>query len=446
MFAGKPDYPSGDYGRIQQLDITHMTHISRPALNRRTLLRASGAALALPLLDAMSPVFGQAVEPPRRMLAVCTNLGILERHFFPVEAGRNYSLTPYLEAIKEHRDQFTIVSGSSHGEVTGGHAAEVTFLTAAPHPGTASFRNSISLDQFAAERLGHLTRVPALPLVVSKSGNQSLSFTSSGVMLPAERSPAQVFKALFVAGDSTAVQKQVEQLRTGRSILDTVADRAAALQKQVGSADRERLDQYFTSVREVERRLLIAEEWERKPKPKVDAPAPKDGEYLLEKLGAMYDLAHLAFATDSTRLITLFIKLDGFSEHIPGVSSESHNLSHHVNREDKLRELKNLELAEFQQLNSLLGKLRTNQEAGVMLLDRTQVLYGSNLGNGNNHDTKNLPILLAGGGFKHGQHLAFDKTNNEPLPNLFVTMLQRLGIETDRFASSNGTLKGLEMT
>lgn len=422
-----------------------MTHIAAPLLSRRHFLRASGAALALPFLDAMRPAFAKSGEAPRRLLAVCTNLGVLERHFFPTETGRGFALTPYLEPLKDFRDQFTVFSGTSHPDVTGGHSAEVTFLTAAPHPGTASFRNSISLDQFAAERIGHLTRVSALPLVVSKSGNQSLSFTGSGVMLPAERSPAQVFKALFVAGDAAAVARQVEDLRTGRSILDTVASRAAALQKQLGAADRERLDQYFTSVREVERRLLIAEEWERKPKPKVDVPAPKDGEYLLEKLGAMYDLAHLAFATDSTRLITLFIKLDGFSEHIPGVSSESHNLSHHVGREDKLRELKNLELAEFQQLKALLTKLQSSKEGDSTLLDRTQVLYGSNLGNGNNHDTKNLPVLLAGGGFKHGQHLAFDRTNNYPLPNLFVSMLQRLGIEADKFASSKGTLKGLEM-
>ena len=422
-----------------------MTHIAIPAMNRRIFLRGTGAALALPFLDAMRPVYGKAAEAPRRMLSICTNLGILDRHFYPAETGRGYALTPYLEAVKDFRDQFTVVSGTSHPDVTGGHSAEVTFLTAAPHPGTASFRNSISLDQFAAERIGHLTRVSTLPLVVSKSGNQSLSFTSSGVMLPAERSPAQVFKALFVAGDAAAVEKQVSQLRTGRSILDAVAERASALQKQLGSADRERLDQYFTAVREVEKRLLIAEEWERKPKPKVEVPAPKDGEYLLEKLGAMYDLAHLALATDSTRLITLFIKLDGFSEHIPGVSSESHNLSHHVGREDKLRELKNLELAEFQQLNALLTKLQSSKEGDSTLLDRTQVLYGSNLGNGNNHDNKNLPILLAGGGYKHGQHLAFDKTNNHPLPNLFVSMLQRLGVEADRFASSKGTLKGLEI-
>ncbi len=423
-----------------------MTHIAHTPLSRRTFLRATGAALALPLLDAMRPAFGKdTAVAPRRLFAICTNLGVLERHFFPAETGRGFALTPYLETLGDFRDQFTVFSGTSHPDVTGGHSAEASFLTAAPHPGSASFRNSISLDQFAAERIGIQTRVAALPLVVAKSGNQSLSFNSSGVMLPAENSPAQVFKALFVEGDAAAVEKQVEDLRVGRSILDTVATRAATLQKQLGSADRERMDQYFTSVREVERRLLVAEEWERKPKPKVDAPAPKDGEYLLEKLGAMVDLAHLAFATDSTRLITLMIRLDGFSEHIPGVSGESHNLSHHVGREDKLAQLKNLELAEFRQIAALLAKLKSAKEGDATLLDRTQVLYGSNLGNGNNHDTHNLPIILAGGGYKHGQHLAFDKANNYPLPNLFVTMLQRLGIDADKFATSTGAMRGLEM-
>ena len=410
-------------------------------VNRRTFLRASGAMMALPFLEA----FGKESIVPRRILAICTNLGVLERHFFPEQTGRDYTLTPYLEAIKDHRDQFTVFSGTSHPDVTGGHSAEVSYLSAAPQPGTASFRNSISLDQFAAERIGHLTRVSALPLVVSKSGNQSLSFTSSGVMLPAERSPAQVFKALFVAGDAQDVERQVANLRIGRSILDAVSERAAALQKQLGGADRDRLDQYFTSVREVEKRLLISEEWEHKPKPRLDVPPPKDGESLLEKLGAMYDLAHLAFATDSTRLVTLMIQLQFFSENIPGVSSETHNLSHHAGREDKLNELRNLELAEFRELNRLLGKLRASKEDGGTLLDRTQVLYGSNLSNGNNHDNRNLPILLAGGGWKHGQHLAFDKKNNYPLPNLFVSMLQHQGIEAEKFASSTGTMKGLEV-
>jgi hypothetical protein len=157
----------------------------------------------------------------------------------------------------------------------------------------------------------------------------------------------------------------------------------------------------------------------------------------------MYDLAHLAFATDSTRLITLMIKLDGFSEHIPGVAMEAHNLSHHVGRPDAIEQLQNLELAEFKELAKLLGKLAAVKEDGQTLLDRTVVFYGSNLGNGNNHDTKNLPVFLAGGGFKHGQHLAFDKQANAPLPNLFVSILQRLGIEADKFATSTGTLTGL---
>ena len=224
-------------------------------LPRRTFLRASGAMMALPFLEA----FGKEPNQPRRILAICTNLGVLERHFFPEQTGLDYALTPYLEELKDHRDQFTIFSGTSHPDVTGGHSAEVSYLSAAPQPGTASFRNSISLDQFAAERIGHLTRVSALPLVVSKSGNQSLSFTSSGVMLPAERSPAQVFKALFVAGDAQEVERQIANLRVGRSILDAVADRAAALQKKLGSADKDRLEQYFTSVREVEKRLLISQ-------------------------------------------------------------------------------------------------------------------------------------------------------------------------------------------
>jgi len=416
-------------------------------LDRRTFLRASGVALGLPMLEAMRPALaatGNAEDAPRRIVAVNTNLGILSDHFYPETAGRDYQLTPYLKTLSDYRDQLTVISGCSHPEVTGGHSAEVSYLTAAPHPGTASFRNSISLDQFAAEHIGQQTRVSTLPLVVAKQGNQSLSFTSSGVMLPAENSPAAVFRSLFVAGDPQQIERQIQQLRVGRSILDTVADRAASLQKRVGHADRRRLEQYFDSVREVERRLLIAEQWEKRPKPKVDRPPPTDGQYLLEKLSAMYDLIRLALETDSTRLITLLIRLDGFSAHIPGVSTESHNLSHHVGRKDKLAQLRNLELAEFRQLAKLMQGLSESSEQGESLLDRTMLLYGSNLGNGNNHDTKNMPMLLAGGGFRHGQHLAFDRKNNYPLPNLFVSMLQRLGIETDRFASSSGTITGLE--
>tara|TARA_R110002096_G_scaffold238581_17_gene430214 strand:- start:2375 stop:3646 length:1272 start_codon:yes stop_codon:yes gene_type:complete len=417
-------------------------------LNRRTFLRASGVALGLPFLEAMLPARASAAagDVPRRIVAINTNLGILSRHFVPEQSGPDYALPAYLQTLADYRDDFTVISGCSHPNVTGGHSAEATFLTAAPHPGSASFRNSISLDQFAADHIGEQTRVSALPLVVAKRRtNQSLSFTSSGVMIPAENSPAAVFKTLFFAGAEAEIERQIHDLRVGRSILDTVAHRATELQQKLGQADKERLDQYFTSVREVERRLEIAEEWERRPKPKVDVPPLTDAEYLPDKLTTIYDLIHLALATDSTRLISLLIKLDGFSAHIPGVSTESHNLSHHVGREDKLKELMNLELAQFRAFGGLLKRLRDTNDGGRPLLDRTMVLYGSNLGNGNNHDTKNMPILLAGGGFKHGQHLAFDQARNEALPRLFVSMLQRLGIEADKFASGTGTLAGLEM-
>ena len=405
--------------------------------------------MALPLLDAMMTknLLGKSTAPaPRRMVAINTNLGILSDHFYPEQAGANYEITPYLEPLKELKDQFTVISGCSHPDVTGGHSAEVSFLTAAPHPGSVSFRNSISLDQYAAQYIGEYTRVPTLTLNVAKKKiSQSLSFTSSGVMIPAENSPSAVFKTLFLSGNQQEIDQRIHELRVGRSILDTVAQRASSLQKKLGVADKERLDQYYTSVREVERRLHIAEEWEHKPKPKVDAAIPKDEEYLPEKLSTIYDLIHLALTTDSTRLVTLLIKLDGFSSHIPGVRTESHNLSHHVGRKDKLVELKNLELAQFRALATFLTKLKETPDGQTArtLLYQTQVLYGSNLGNGNNHDTHNLPTLLAGGSFKHGQHLSFDRKNNTPLCNTYLSMLQQLGVSADKFASSTGTLTGL---
>lgn len=423
-------------------------HIAKSPLSRRTLLKASGIALSLPLLDAMHPKLGakNKTPAPQRMVAINTNLGIHSENFYPEKSGKDYQLTPYLEPLKELRDQFTVISGCSHPDVTGGHSAEVSFLTAAPHPGTASFRNSISLDQYAAQHIGKFTRVPALTLNVAKKKiSQSLSFTSSGVMIPAENSPSAVFKTLFLSGNKEEIERRVHDLRVGRSILDTVAQRATSLQKKLGQADQERLDQYYTSVREVERRLHIAEEWEHKPKPKVDSPIPKDQEYLPEKLATIYDLIHLALTTDSTRLVTLLIKLDGFSSHIPGVRTESHNLSHHVGRKDKLVELKNLELSEFRALANFLTKLHQTPDgqSSNTLLNQTQVLYGSNLGNGNNHATHNLPTLLAGGNHNHGQHLAFNRKNNTPLCNIYLSMLQQLGIPADKFASSSGSLTGL---
>ena len=424
-------------------------------LSRRRFLRGTGIALGLPLLEAMMPAFARAAAPadaPRRMLAVCNNLGLLPDQFFPTGAGRDYQLSPYLEMLKEHREGFTVFSGVSHPDVDGGHPADNCFLTAAPHPGSGGFRNTISLDQYLAERIGHLTRFPSLTLGVNVSrGRRSLSWTGSGVLIPCEEKASDVFKRLFIQGSPEEVAAQVRKLELGQSILDSVAGQAKDLERNIGPKDRERLDQYFTSVRDLEQRLQMSREWEDKPKPAVTTAPPLDPadprEYML-KVKLMYDMARLAFETDSTRSVTLM--LDSVNSPVIDVNGEKmsdayHSLSHHGKSDEKLRQLKSIDQWHMKLLADLFTQLKAVGEAGDTLFDRTMVLYGSNLGNANTHVTTNLPTLFAGGGFRHGQHLAFDQERNYPLPNLFVSMLQRMGVEAGKFASSTGTMRGLEM-
>lgn len=416
-------------------------------LSRRTLLRGAGVALAVPLLDAMYPMralAGGEAESPRRMIAIETNQGILPRYFFPGKIGET---SPYLQLLSDYRSQMTLFSGVSHPEVDGGHQAEICFLTAAPHPGRSGFRNTISLDQYAAERIGHRTRFPSLTLGVLTSG--SISFTGAGVQIPSIDRPSEVFQRLFVQGSPAEVDGQVARLRQGRSILDSVADRAKTLQRQVGSADRSKLDQYFSGVRELEQRLHKSEQWEKKPKPVVDIEPPEDHSdpsALVENTRAMYSLAKLAIETDSTRLVTIYIHQNVAKPNIPGITEGTHPLTHHGNQPEKLAQLRKIEEAQFRELATLLNSLHESVEDSGSLLDRTMVLYGTCMGNANSHDNTNLPVLLAGGGFKHVGHLAFDEQRNYPLPNLYVSMLQRLGVETDEFATSTGTMRGLEMT
>lgn len=433
---------------------------TRPRVSRRRFLRGAGIAMSLPFLESMRPAF--AKDPPsgppngpdsrpRRMLAICNNLGLLPDQFFPTGAGRNYAPSPYLEVLKEHRNDFTVFSGVSHPNVDGGHPADLCFLTAAPHPGSSSFRNSLSLDQHIAEQIGILTRFPSLTLAVN-TRSRSLSWTGAGVAIPPEEKAAEVFRQLFFQGSPSQVAAQIRKLGTGRSILDTVAGQAKELEGRLPARDRERLGQYFNGVRELERRLQASRGWEDKPKPVVDAPVPIDPANpaaYMDKVKIMYDLARLAFETDSTRTITLM--LDGVGTpvlELPGetITDGYHNLSHHGKSEAKRAQLQVIDHWHMKLLGNLIADLRSSQtEGGETLLDRTMVLYGSNLGDANAHTCFNLPTILAGGGFKHGQHLAFNKDSNYPLPNLFVSMLQRMGIETESFASSTGPMRGLDL-
>lgn len=425
----------------------------RRSLSRRTLLRAAGVSLSLPLLDVMAPVMARAQAPaaPRRMFGVCNNLGLLPGDFFPTGTGLDYAPSPYLKLLQEYRDQFTVFSGVSHPNVDGGHPSDISFLTAAPHPASSSFRNTISLDQYIAERIGNQTRFPSLTLAVN-TGARSLSWTGSGVAIPPEQSAADVFRQMFIQGTPKQVEAKIAELDTGRSILDAVADQTRDLERKVGPRDRARLDQYFTSVRDLENRLQASRGWESKPKPVVKEPEPRaftSPTQYMAKVASMYSLVRLAFETDSTRSVTLM--LDSVATPVVEISGAAindgyHNLSHHGKSEDKLSQLRIIDSWHMRLLADLFKGLKGVHEGGETLLDRTMILYGSNLGDANAHSTNNMPTLLAGGGFKHAGHLAFDRERNYPLPNLFVSMLQRMGLEDQKFASSTGTMTGLEMT
>ena len=410
----------------------------RSLLSRRTFLHGTGIALSLPLLDAMQPAFAneEPADIPRRMVAVETNMGILPQFFFPEDAAGEALVSPYLERLKNHLPQITAFSGVSLPGVTGGHAAERCFLTGTPHPERGGFRNGISLDQFAAEQIGDRTRYPSLVLAVTNE-NPTLSFTRNGAPIPAEKSPRKLFERIFLQGKPEEIAANVEALQQGRSLLDFVGEQSKRLGRSLSATDRNRLDQYFTAVRDLERRLQSAESWEYRPKPQVDAQPPEDitdAQAFARRTGQMFDVMKLALETDSTRIVSLFID-----------TTVIHNITHHGNRPEVIAELRGKEESQFDALNDFLTALAAAREGNDSLLDRTMVLYGTCMGSANSHSNANLPVLLAGGGFKHGRRLAFDAENNYPLSNLYVSMLQRLGLEVDSFSTSQGTMRGLEL-
>jgi hypothetical protein len=433
----------------------------RQPLSRRHFLRAAGVGLSLPMLDVMMPRFAKAqasasaLDPaakPRRMLGIINNLGYIIGNYVPTGQGRDYQLSEYLEIIKEHRNEFTAFSGVILPAVQGSHPTQVAWLTGAPNPASSGFRNTISLDQVVADSLGTLTRFPSLTLAVN-TRSWSLSFTGSGVAIPPEDKAAEVFKQLFVQGSAAEVEEKVMELENGRSILDRLTGQVKSLERDLGAPDRERMDQFLTSVRSLETRLRASEGWERKPKPVVNVKEPVDPQnpaQFFQKIKVMYDIAALVLQTDSTRAITIFVD----AADTPAVSGQFdvpitegyHGISHHGKMPDKLAQHHALDREHFKAFNGLLTALKTAKEGEETLLDRTNVLWGSNLSDANAHLSNNLPFVLAGGGWKHGQHLGFDVAKPYPLTNVYLSVLHRLGIERDKFSSSTGTCRGLEMT
>jgi len=417
-------------------------------IHRRTFLRGAGVAVALPLLDAMQPRLRAAagtVRRKRRMVCINTPLGLHPANFFPTAAGADYELSKYLEVVGEFRKDFTVISGLSHPDVGPSHDSNQSYLTAAPHPERRSgFRNTISLDQFAAEKLLGETRFASLSLSCEGSG---LAWTRSGAAVPTDSWPSSTFAKLFLEGRPDEVAAQTRRLEDGKSVLDAVREQAKRLQPILGTTDRDKIDEYFTSVRELERRLELAEIWSKRPKPKVDAKPPQNVQSstdLVGKTRLWFDLMHLAIQTDSSRLFTLQLLGTSGVPPIQGVNQGHHDLSHHGKDPAKIAQLTALEIEKMKTLRDFFAQLKQSQEDGESLLDRTMIFFSSNLADASKHSVKNMPVLLAGGGFKHGKHLAFDENKNPPLSNLFVSMLEQMDIEADQFGSSTGTLTGLE--
>ena len=422
-----------------------------PTFNRRTHLRAAGVAMGLPLLQCMAPGATPAVASKtheaqgdvRRMVAICAPLGIHTPNLFPKQSGGDYQATPYLEPLQPLRDKFTVISGLMHPDVDGGHHAEKSFLTGAAHPGQPSFQNTVSVDQYAAERIGHKTRFGSLTLTANGS---SLSYTRSGVQIPAESRPSRLFAKLFLEGTDEQKATQLRRIEDGQSVMDLVREQTKQVARAVGREDNQTLDQYYSSVRELEQRLVQAAEWAKRPKPKVDYEPPKDindRADLSGRLALMYDMIFLAIQTDSTRLITLQGPGGAELVALEGVDDGWHNLSHHGRDPGKLEMLSIIEKEEMRIFGELLKKLNEVREGEFSLLDQTAVLLGSNLGNASAHNNSNLPIIAAGGRFQHGKHLAFDPTRPPPLCNLMVSYLQHLGLDVDQFSSGTSTLTGL---
>ncbi|WDI40622.1 DUF1552 domain-containing protein [Bremerella sp. P1] len=418
-------------------------------LSRRTFLRASGIAMGLPLLSSMGATRLLAKDESgeqsdvRRMLAICAPLGIHTPNLFPEKAGKDYELTPYLKPMASLRDKFSVISGIMHPNVDGGHAAEKSFLTGAAHPGQPSFQNTISVDQLAAEQLGYKTRFGSLTLAVD---HNSLSYTRSGVQIPAENRPSKLFAKLFLEGSQQEKEEQMRRIEDGQSIMDLVQDQTKKVTKKVGREDNQTLDQYFTSVRELEQRLVQAESWAKRPKPMVDRKQPEDindRAELTQRLRLMYEMIFLAIQTDSTRFISLVAPGGNEVVSLDGVDDGWHNLSHHGRDPDKIEMLTIIELEEMRLFAELMQKLEDSKEGGRSLLDQTAILLGSNLGNASSHNNTNLPIVAAGGHFRHGQHIAYEEGKAPPLCNLLVSYLQHVGVEADQFSSGNGTLTEL---
>jgi hypothetical protein len=431
--------------------VARMT-LTSPRLSRRTLLRGAGVALGLPFLDAMLPSIraagASATKSPMRMVCVANPLGMLPEAFFPEGVGADYELPQSLAALAPQRDQLTIFSHLDH-DISGGHRGVHAFLSGLRDKEAADWpEGNISVDQRAAESVGGQTRFPSLVVSAGRDEGEvscKASWTRNAINIPPVDKASELFQALFLEEDAAARTRQAQRYELNASILDAVNEHAKLLEQKLGQTDRAKLDEYLTSVREVEKRLNMSREWLDRPKPVVEMSPPVDGGFT-DALPMMYDLLALALQTDSTRVASLSIPGTLNTGEL-GLDGSYHGFSHHGKSPVLQKGLLVIEKTQMEQHARFLAKLRSIVEpGGETLLDRTMVLFGSGMGNASSHSNKDLPILLAGGGFRHGEHKAYptEPHRRVPLCNLFTTMLQRFGVEIEKFNTGSGTLAGFE--
>ena len=420
-------------------------------LDRRQFLRGSGVLMALPMLECMQSG-AQAAQGnskhTRRMLCVGNDFGYYPNEFFPKETGSDYTMPQILKPLAKHRQHMTVFSGLDHTGVNGGHRAVCSYLTAVDTKGFSGheFKNTISIDQLAAEKYGITTRFPSIQLSCSGNGG-NMCWTRQGITIHPISQPLNLFNAMFRNETEKEKRRLKNKLSTDASVLDVIMADAKDLNRKLGKHDKEKMDEYFTSIREVEKKLQVNKAWIDKPKPKTDAEAPAaiDINAVFESQPLMYDLIALAFQTNSSRYITLQIPTANGRLNLDGVNEGYHALSHHGKSQDKIKQLLIIERQHTIEFARFLDKMSSIKELGKPLLDDTICLFGGGMGNASSHSNRNLPILIAGGGFKHQGHLSYLKDKSKkpvPLGNLYVTMLQKLGIEVDRFGISTGTING----
>ena len=414
-------------------------------LSRRRFLRGTSAFLALPWLETFAATTSPV--PPKRIVSICTSFGLYGPSFFPEMAGADYQPSEYLEILgPDLLKKSTVFSGISHPDVGGDHASESCFLTSAKGPKSPGFRNTVSLDYLAAKHLGNVTRFPFLSLSTLDGGK--LTHAENGASVPALDKPSEIFRRMFLAGNAKDVEKEIARLQRGQSILDEMSGNFSSLKNKLSTRDQQQVEDYTAAVRSMEKQLHASEEWVNKPKPETDLQPPRDDLARADSIGrlrVLLDLSKLALQTDSTRIVSVFLR--GMDERPPieGITEGHHGLTHHGRNPQKISQLKIVEKLEMAAYRDFLKSLMETSDGGTPLLDSTQVLLGSNLGDASSHNTNNLPILFAGGGWKHGTHIAGDRSQgaNTPLAKLFVSMLQKFGVETDTFGSGNGAIEGL---